>query len=166
MALTRFGQMAQIRCRDAGPARMLRQAALNRGLTCRFHERVLCAGPDLLLVHQRFVVFNDGCFSGGCPEHYGRPRSRDAYWAERLRSIVERDRRQTLVLGAPGGVRSGSGSTRCARPWRPWWSVRSPVGLRSPLRGGSLPLLSWIQKPVSNARASSTVAIRRGARGD
>ena len=50
----------------------------------------------------RVVVFIDGCFWHGCPEHYVRPGSREDYWAERLRVNVARDRRQTLALEAEG----------------------------------------------------------------
>lgn len=102
MALTRSEQMARIRGRDTGPERLLHRAMLNRGVACSFHERVLGARPDLVLLDQRLVVFVDGCFWHGCPEHYVRPRSREAYWAERLRSNVERDRRQTLALEGAG----------------------------------------------------------------
>ena len=48
------------------------------------------------------AVFIDGCFWHGCPTHYVRPRTRNEFWASKLRGNVERDRRQTLQLETAG----------------------------------------------------------------
>jgi DNA mismatch endonuclease (patch repair protein) len=51
---------------------------------------------------QRVVVFVDGCFWHGCPEHYSAPRTQREFWATKLRGNVERDRRQTSTLTEMG----------------------------------------------------------------
>ena len=48
------------------------------------------------------AVFIDGCFWHGCPEHYVRPRSREAFWSAKLTGNVLRDLEQTRSLGVIG----------------------------------------------------------------
>lgn len=47
---------------------------------------------DLTFTAKRVVVFVDGCFWHGCPEHGTSPRNNGVWWAEKLRKNVERDR--------------------------------------------------------------------------
>jgi DNA mismatch endonuclease (patch repair protein) len=51
---------------------------------------------------KKVCIFIDGCFWHGCPEHYVRPRSRDGFWADKLRANVCRDLRQTRELSEAG----------------------------------------------------------------
>lgn len=44
------------------------------------------------------AVFVDGCFWHGCPKHSVMPKTNGAFWAEKLRKNVERDRRNELDL--------------------------------------------------------------------
>ncbi|GAA3594912.1 very short patch repair endonuclease [Kribbella ginsengisoli] len=47
---------------------------------------------DITFGRNRLVVFVDGCFWHGCPAHGTSPRNNGAWWAEKLRKNVERDR--------------------------------------------------------------------------
>lgn len=40
---------------------------------------------------QRVVVFMDGCFWHGCPEHKTRPKANGSWWEAKLKRNVERD---------------------------------------------------------------------------
>src|SRR5690606_4256134 len=51
---------------------------------------------------RKVAVFIDGCFWHGCPEHYSRPRTNEAFWATKLRENVARDRRQIEALERSG----------------------------------------------------------------
>lgn len=60
------------------------------------------ARPDIVFTKQRVVVFVDGCFWHGCPEHGGSPRKNTAYWGPKLQRNVERDRVQDASLRQDG----------------------------------------------------------------
>lgn len=48
------------------------------------------------------MVFVDGCFWHGCPEHGTSPRNNGAWWAEKLRKNVDRDRETDAYLRDAG----------------------------------------------------------------
>lgn len=102
MALNRSEQMSRIRARNTRPEERLRRLLWARGLRYRIHAKVPGARPDIVFTKARVAVFVDGCFWHGCPEHYVRPRSRGEFWATKLATNVERDRRQTAQLEAAG----------------------------------------------------------------
>ena len=59
--------------------------------------------PDLAFPGQRLAVFVHGCFWHSCPScDLPRPRANAAFWAEKLRSNVERDARVRDALGDRG----------------------------------------------------------------
>lgn len=58
--------------------------------------------PDFAFVRQRVVVFVDGCFWHGCPIHFKMPKSNCAFWARRIRTNMQRDRRVARLLRADG----------------------------------------------------------------
>lgn len=94
----RSEMMSRIGGKNTRPEIRLRKALWARGLRYRLHTRTPVGRPDLVFLGLRIAVFVDGCFWHGCPEHYVRPRSREQFWARKLRTNVERDRRQTLRL--------------------------------------------------------------------
>jgi len=57
---------------------------------------------DLTFTAKRVVVFVDGCFWHACPEHATSPQNNGAWWAEKLRLNVERDRETDGVLRSAG----------------------------------------------------------------
>ncbi|MEW5848026.1 MAG: very short patch repair endonuclease [Myxococcota bacterium] len=99
---SRSSLMARIRGRDTGPEELLRSALWRAGLRFRVQARMQGVRVDILFPRRRLAIFVDGCFWHGCPAHYVCPRSRQAFWALKLRTNVERDRRQTLALEAEG----------------------------------------------------------------
>lgn len=94
--------MARIKGTDTAPELALRKLLWNRGLRYRLRVRVEGTRPDLTFAKQRVAVFIDGCFWHGCPLHYVKPRSRETFWATKLRLNVLRDRAQTIALEASG----------------------------------------------------------------
>lgn len=98
MPLTRSENMARIGGRDTAAELTLRRALWARGLRYRTQVRTPGGRADLAISGRRFAVFIDGCFWHGCPEHYVRPRTRNAFWDKKLTDNVERDRRQTQRL--------------------------------------------------------------------
>lgn len=100
MSLSRSEQMARISGKNTDPELLLRSALWRSGLRYRIHNRSILGRPDLSFPSQHVAVFVDGCFWHGCPYHYVRPRTKQEFWADKLRLNVERDRRQTLALEA------------------------------------------------------------------
>jgi DNA mismatch endonuclease, patch repair protein len=47
---------------------------------------------DLLFGRRKVVVFVDGCFWHGCPQHATIPSANRAWWEDKLRGNRERDR--------------------------------------------------------------------------
>jgi DNA mismatch endonuclease (patch repair protein) len=86
--------MSRIRGINTRPEVRLRQELWRRGVRYRVNPRLPFGKPDLALLGRRVAIFIDGCFWHGCPEHYFAPRTRRAFWAQKLRENVERDRRQ------------------------------------------------------------------------
>lgn len=101
-ALSRSEQMSRIRGRDTAPERTVRKALWAAGVRYRLQQRTAGGRADLVVAAKKLALFIDGCFWHGCPEHYVRPRSRNAFWDNKLRENVDRDRRQTLALEAQG----------------------------------------------------------------
>lgn len=102
MTLTRSQQMARIRGRDTGPELLLRKTLWLRGIRYRTSWPGLGCRPDLVIPAVRLLVFVDGCFWHGCPQHYVRPRSSTVFWTAKLKENVTRDREQTHRLRRAG----------------------------------------------------------------
>src|SRR5689334_1387580 len=90
--------MSRIRGSNTSPERLLRLALWRRGYRYRLHARTPVGAPDIVFGRRKVAVFVDGCFWHGCPEHYVRPRTRNAFWDAKLDENFKRDRRQTLAL--------------------------------------------------------------------
>ncbi len=102
MPLSRSEQMSRIRGKNTSPEVRLRKALWAAGRRYRLHYKTPAGRPDVVFPGARVAVFIDGCFWHGCPVHYVRPRSREAFWAAKLRTNVDRDRAQTLKLEDAG----------------------------------------------------------------
>jgi DNA mismatch endonuclease (patch repair protein) len=102
MTLSRSEQMARIRSAHTQPEVLLRTALWGEGLRYRVHAKTPVGRPDIVFPGSNVAIFIDGCFWHGCPEHYTRPRSREAFWAAKLTENTARDRLQTLTLDAAG----------------------------------------------------------------
>lgn len=58
--------------------------------------------PDIVFTRRKLVVFVDGCFWHGCPEHSRVPANNGDYWASKLQGNIVRDRRQDEALRNDG----------------------------------------------------------------
>ena len=94
--------MARIRGRNTSPEVALRALLWREGLRYRLNLRIGESRPDVVFPRSRVAVFIDGCFWHGCPDHYVRPRSRETFWADKLKANVVRDRAQTIQLEEQG----------------------------------------------------------------
>ena len=62
----------------------------------------LIGRPDFIFPRLRVAVFVDGCFWHGCPDHGTQPKSNAAWWAEKIRSNMKRDRDTDSRLAVEG----------------------------------------------------------------
>jgi DNA mismatch endonuclease (patch repair protein) len=96
----RSWNMSRIRSRDTGPELLVRSALHRAGYRFRLHSKVLPGRPDIVLPKYHTVVFVHGCFwhrHKGCRFAY-TPKSRVAFWNDKFRSNIERDRRNSKAL--------------------------------------------------------------------
>jgi DNA mismatch endonuclease, patch repair protein len=97
--------MSKQRRRDTDAEMTLRRLLHARGLRYRV-DRALPGMPrrraDLTFPSQRVVVFVDGCFWHGCPQHCRVPAANADYWEPKLRGNSERDRRTDHALADRG----------------------------------------------------------------
>lgn len=86
----------------------LRRELHDRGLRYRVDLAVLPdlrrRRADIVFTRARIVVFVDGCFWHGCPDHGTLPASNRDWWRAKLRRNVERDRETDQRLTAAGWV--------------------------------------------------------------
>jgi len=57
---------------------------------------------DITFGPKRLIVFIDGCFWHGCPDHATSPQNNGDWWAEKLRKNIERDRDTDARLASSG----------------------------------------------------------------
>lgn len=98
--------MTANRGRDTGPEVALRRALHRSGLRFRKDFPLVVSGerlrPDIVFTRRKVVVFVDGCFWHGCPEHGEMPVANRDFWEAKIGGTRERDLRQTSVLDAAG----------------------------------------------------------------
>ncbi|MBO9830587.1 very short patch repair endonuclease [Xanthomonas sp. A2111] len=84
--------MSANRGADTGPELALRKALHSLG--CRYTLRSKMPGrPDLVFPSSGTVVFVDGCFWHGCPDHCVLPNNNRELWQAKLEANKSRDRR-------------------------------------------------------------------------
>jgi DNA mismatch endonuclease (patch repair protein) len=94
--------MARVRNSDTEPELALRRALFGLGLRgWRCHRRDLPGTPDLAFGRARLAVFVDGAFWHGHPSRY-RPGQSGAFWDDKIRRNVERDREVDEALERRG----------------------------------------------------------------
>jgi DNA mismatch endonuclease (patch repair protein) len=91
--------------RDTKPEMMLRRELHRLGLRYRV-DRAVIPGfrrrADVVFTRARMVIFVDGCFWHGCPQHATKPKANAEWWAEKLSTNVARDRDTNARLQADG----------------------------------------------------------------
>jgi DNA mismatch endonuclease (patch repair protein) len=96
--------MAAIRGKNTKPELLVRRLLHRLGYRFRLHDRRLPGKPDIVFQARRKVVFVHGCFwhqHEGCRVSH-IPKSRIAYWTEKLGRNVDRDASQKRALEQEG----------------------------------------------------------------
>lgn len=96
--------MASVPAQNTKPELMVRSALHGAGYRFRVHRKDLPGRPDIVLPRYRTVVFVHGCFwhqHPGCRKST-IPKTNSAYWNQKLKKNVERDRTNRLKLLAMG----------------------------------------------------------------
>lgn len=81
--------------RDTPAEVAIRKILHTKGLRYRVDarpEKALRRKADIVFGRAKVAVFVDGCFWHDCPEHGSAPKANAAWWREKLRRNVERDR--------------------------------------------------------------------------
>lgn len=99
-------RMQRQRRRDTGPELALRSALHRAGLRFRVDYPLanLRRRGDIVFPRQRIVVFVDGCFWHGCPEHATWPKANAVWWRAKIEANVARDRDTDVRLAEAGWV--------------------------------------------------------------
>lgn len=98
-------RMKRVRRRDTDAERRLRSALHRLGLRFRIDVQVVPSvrtRADILFVSARVVVFVDGCFWHGCPEHGSAPKANATWWKQKIDRNRDRDERANEALGSEG----------------------------------------------------------------
>lgn len=100
----RSWNMGRIRGRDTAPERRVRSLLHRRGLRFALHRRDLPGRPDIVLPKWHAVIFVHGCFwhcHAACKDAV-MPKTRPAFWQEKLQGNVLRDELNAARLRALG----------------------------------------------------------------
>jgi len=92
------------RRRDTLPERELRSELWARGMRYRVDFKVSGRRRrvDVAFPRSRVAVFIDGCFWHRCPEHGTLPKANRAWWIDKLKANVRRDRDTDAELARAG----------------------------------------------------------------
>lgn len=86
-------RMSRISSKDTGPELTVRRVLHQEGYRFRLHRRDLPGSPDIVLPRFKTVVFIHGCFWHGHDCKRGKlPRTNAAYWRQKVRRTMRRDR--------------------------------------------------------------------------
>jgi DNA mismatch endonuclease, patch repair protein len=97
-------RMRSQRQRDTKGELELRSLLHRRGLRFRVHALLpgLRRRSDIVFTRARVLVFVDGCFWHGCPEHGTWPKENADWWREKIEANQRRDRDTDARLTAAG----------------------------------------------------------------
>lgn len=100
----RSERMRRIRGKDTAPEMAVRRLVHQMGFRYRLHARHLPGAPDLILPRHGKAIFVHGCFwhlHMVCKQ-VRVPKSRVAFWQEKLNGNRQRDRRNRRLLQSMG----------------------------------------------------------------
>ena len=63
-----------------------------KGARFRRNEKNLLGKPDISIKKYRVVIFIDSCYWHSCPMHRVTPKSNTAFWEEKFRANMDRDK--------------------------------------------------------------------------
>lgn len=100
---TRSRMMSGIRAKNTKPELLLRSMLHRQGFRFRLHARNLPGTPDIVLAKFGAVIFVHGCFwhGHGCPV-FKWPKTREAFWREKISRNQSNDRKAVEALIAAG----------------------------------------------------------------
>jgi len=90
----RSWNMSRIRSKDTKPELIVRRLLHSEGYRFRLHRKDLPGKPDIVLTKHKSIVLVHGCFwhrHKNCPDAT-LPKSRKAFWDDKLSRNVERDK--------------------------------------------------------------------------
>ncbi len=100
---TRSRMMSSIKRSDTKPELILRRGLHKLGFRYCLHDRRLPGTPDLVFPRYKAVIFVNGCFWHGHECHLFRwPKSRAEFWRNKIAGNVQRDVRNSRLLGEKG----------------------------------------------------------------
>ena len=85
--------MSRIRGKHTKPEKIMKRYLESKRF--KFKQHCLIAGfrVDFALPRRKVAIFIDGCFWHVCPKCFRRPKSNTAYWKQKMRQNVSRDKR-------------------------------------------------------------------------
>lgn len=99
-------RMQRVKTRDTGPELALRRLLWAAGLRYRVDHPLPLEGvrrrSDLTFGPARVVVFVDGCYWHGCPEHFAPSGANEAWWRAKIARTQARDQDTDKRLRAAG----------------------------------------------------------------
>src|SRR3989344_4143983 len=93
--------MSQIRSKDTKVEWLLRSALWKAGLRYRLYYRIK-GKPDIVFPRKKVAVFIDGDFWHGWNWKGLKPKLKNAYWVNKIKGNLERDKKITLNLKEEG----------------------------------------------------------------
>jgi DNA mismatch endonuclease (patch repair protein) len=91
--------MSLIRGKDTSPELAVRSAIHRMGYRFRLHRKDLPGTPDITLPIHKKVIFVHGCFwHGHICKRDKMPKSRVAYWKDKIETNKRRDKRNIEAL--------------------------------------------------------------------
>jgi DNA mismatch endonuclease (patch repair protein) len=96
--------MSLVRSKNTRGEMIVRRLVHSLGYRYRLHVRKLPGAPDLVFPSRRRVIFIHGCFwhRHSCPSGDRMPKSRVAFWRNKLEGNASRDRRAITKLRRSG----------------------------------------------------------------
>jgi DNA mismatch endonuclease (patch repair protein) len=94
---TRSYIMSRIRGKWTAPERLLHNQLKGMKVRHTMHPKMF-GSPDAFLKDYNTVVFIDGCFWHGCPEHCHMPKTRRKFWKAKIGHNIKRDKVYTVQL--------------------------------------------------------------------
>lgn len=99
----RSRNMRAIRSKNTKPELTIRRLLHGAGFRFRLHRKDLPGSPDLVLPRHKVVIFVHGCFWHGHECHLFKvPKTRSAFWIDKIAANRVRDRESTEHLLAAG----------------------------------------------------------------
>jgi len=96
--------MSKISSKETKPEIFVRKILFARGFRFRKNDKRLPGKPDVVLPKYKTVIFVNGCFWHGHREckKSKLPETRKEFWADKIKSNIERDERDLLQLQQMG----------------------------------------------------------------